>query len=73
MGVVSAVRVLVGPVHTTSNSPPLTISSTTMEQVRVREEPVKVEEEDDTITEEGARTMREMRHMQYNTIIRASI
>ena len=73
MGVVSAVEVLVGPVHTTSNSTPLTTFSNTMEQVRLREEPVKMEEEDETITEEGARPMREMRHMQYNTIIKASI
>ena len=73
MGVVSSVRVLVGPVHTTANSTPLTTSFNTMEQVRMREEPVKLEEEDDTITEEGARTKREMKHMQYNTIIKASI
>ena len=62
MGAVSAMRVLVGPLHTTTNSIPLTRSSAkSMEQVRVREEPIKMEVRgDDTITEEGARTMREM-------------
>ena len=70
MGLVSAVRVLVGPVHTTSNSTPLILSSTNiMVQVSVREDPVMMKEDvDDTITEEGARTMREMGeggHIQY--------
>ena len=62
VGEVSAVRWSVGPVHTTSNSTPLTLSSTnTMRQVRVREEPVKMKGGgDDTITEKGVWTMREM-------------
>ena len=43
MGGESALRVLVVPVHTTSNSTPLTRSSSnSMEQVRVREEPIKI-------------------------------
>ena len=58
VGVVSAVRVLAGPIHTTSNSALLTTRSTnTMEQVRVRENPMKAGEDmEDTITEEGAQT-----------------
>ena len=58
MGVVSAVRVLAGPIHTTFNSALLTTCSTnTMEQVRVRENPMKAGEDmEDTITEEGAQT-----------------
>ena len=73
VGVVSGVRLAVGSVHKTSKSTPLILSSTNkMVQVNMRDEPVMKEDEDDTITEEGARTTREMRHMQYN-IIRASI
>ena len=55
---VSAVRVFVGPIHTTTNSTPLTTRSTnTMEQVRLREEPMKAGEDmEETITEEGAWT-----------------
>ena len=58
MGVVSVVRVLAGPIHTTFNSTLLTtLSTNTMEQVRVRENPMKAGEDmEDTITEEGAQT-----------------
>ena len=49
---------LVGPVHTTSTVTPSTASSSkVMEQVRLRLEPVKVEDGGEaTITEEGGRT-----------------
>ena len=56
-GVMSAVRLSVGLVHKTSKSTPLVLSSTNkMVQVSMRDEPVMKEDEDDTITEEGART-----------------
>ena len=50
----------VGPVHTTSTVTPSTVpSSKVMEQVRLRLEPVKVEDGGEaTITEEGGRTAR---------------
>ena len=73
VGVVSAVRLSVGPIHNTSNSTSLILSSfSEIVQVSMMADPVKMEEEDDTITVEGARTMAEIGYMQYN-IIRASI
>ena len=57
VGGVSVVRLSVGPIHNTSNSIPLILSSSSiMVQVSMMVDPVKMEEEDDTITVEGART-----------------